>query len=345
MTQPPVLRLSICIPSFNRAAFIGQTLDSIISQATADCEIVISDNASTDDTQKVVQEYASRFDRIRYIKHDTNMGFDRNCDCAVEAARGEYCWLFADDDVMKPGAIATVLKALSQEHSLLLVNGEHKDNTMSSVRIPNFFSIHSDRVYTSDDLDRLFLDVGTCVMCVCCVVIKRSLWISRERQRYYSSSFIHTAVVFQNRIPGTTLVIAEPLMSLRLGNNIRDLPVYFHVWCILWPALVWSFPLAETTKRDFCSANPWKHLRYLLAFRATGQYSHSEYQRWIRPRAGGSLQEIFVPAVTALLPPKLARRLYELCSVIWRWPGSPYDVAETMYPQSWVNYKRSQRKS
>src|SRR5262245_4495007 len=109
MTRKPIYKLSICIGTFNRAEFLEATLQSIISQATSECEIVVSNNASTDDTDRVVAEYASRFGGLRYIKQGTNLGFDRNFDAAVETARGEYCWLFSDDDVMKPGALAGVL--------------------------------------------------------------------------------------------------------------------------------------------------------------------------------------------------------------------------------------------
>lgn len=55
--QSPDIKLSICIGTFNRSAFIGATLESIVSQATSECEIVVSDNASNDDTWKVVSEY------------------------------------------------------------------------------------------------------------------------------------------------------------------------------------------------------------------------------------------------------------------------------------------------
>jgi abequosyltransferase len=82
------VKLSICIATFNRASALGKTLERVIAQATDDCEIVVSDNASTDNTEQVVAEYARRFCRLRYIRLEANRGFERNFNCAVEAARG-----------------------------------------------------------------------------------------------------------------------------------------------------------------------------------------------------------------------------------------------------------------
>jgi len=68
------IKLSICIPTYNRAAFLGEALDSVIRQATDEVEIVVSDNASTDNTEALVREYQARFPRIRYHKNPGKSG-------------------------------------------------------------------------------------------------------------------------------------------------------------------------------------------------------------------------------------------------------------------------------
>src|ERR1041384_5459909 len=98
-------KLSICIGTYNRAEFLRCCLDSIVPQATDDCEIVISDNASTDSTAAIVEAYRNLLPNLRYIRHSVNVGLDRNFDLAVRAASGVYCWLFSDDDTLRPGAI------------------------------------------------------------------------------------------------------------------------------------------------------------------------------------------------------------------------------------------------
>jgi glycosyltransferase involved in cell wall biosynthesis len=89
------IKLSIAIPTYNGAETIRETLDSIVSQLEDGVEIVVSDNASTDDTAEIVREYQASYPVIRYFCNDENLGADRNFDLAVRRAQGEYAWLFA----------------------------------------------------------------------------------------------------------------------------------------------------------------------------------------------------------------------------------------------------------
>lgn len=308
MPQPDHCKLSICISTFNRAAFIGATLESIIVQATSNCEIVVLDGGSTDDTQRVVANYVRRCDRLRYIRQDTNNGVDRDYDHAVELARGEYCWLMSDDDLLKPGAITAVLNALYRDLSLIVVNVEFKDVCMTTVTLPSYLDFVSDRVYRPGEMDRLFEDTRILLIYLGCVVFKRAIWLPRERARYYGSLFIHVGVIFQERLPGETLVIAEPLISYRTGNVHTFSPRLFEINMFDWPSMVWSLPLSESAKRKVCHAEPWRSLQQLLLYRAIGWYSLALYRSCIRPRVR-SLPETLVPAVVAMLPGVLANAL------------------------------------
>jgi abequosyltransferase len=106
------LRLSVCIPTYNFGAFIGETLQSIAAQLQDGVEIVVLDGGSTDDTPEVVGAFAQRHPQIRYHRRPERGGIDRDMAHTVDLARGEYCWLFCADDVMMPGAIARMLAHL-----------------------------------------------------------------------------------------------------------------------------------------------------------------------------------------------------------------------------------------
>src|SRR5438132_1164874 len=95
-------KLSFCIATRNRAVLIGATLESILNQVTSQCEVVVVDGASTDDTESVVGGFVERYENVRYFKLEKNGGLDRDFDRAVELARGEYCWLLPDDDFLTP---------------------------------------------------------------------------------------------------------------------------------------------------------------------------------------------------------------------------------------------------
>lgn len=112
----------MCMPTHNRARFIGEAIESIISQADDNIEIVIVDGASTDNTTEVVERYRQRFRNLFYYRQKTNGGVDRDMAKAVELARGDYCWLFSDDDSLKPGAIKRILEEIQLGYEIYLCN-------------------------------------------------------------------------------------------------------------------------------------------------------------------------------------------------------------------------------
>jgi abequosyltransferase len=105
----PAVKLSICIPTYNFGEFIGETLESILPQLVEGVEVVILDGGSTDDTPAVVGAFQARYPGLRYHRRDERGGIDRDMARVVELARGEYCWLFSSDDLIKPGAVARML--------------------------------------------------------------------------------------------------------------------------------------------------------------------------------------------------------------------------------------------
>jgi abequosyltransferase len=294
-------KLSICISTFNRAGFIGETLDCLIDQLTQDTEIVVLDGGSSDGTQDIMQRYARACPRLRYVRQDTNQGVDRDFDRAVELAAGEYCWLMSDDDLLIPGAVGRVLEALRRPYSLVIVNAEVRDNDLKRQILPRRLRFREDRIYGPTELDRLFAEAGTYLTFIGCVVIERRVWLTRDRQTYYGSLFIHVGVIFQRPLPGDTLVIAEPLISVRYGNAMWK-PRDFEIWMFKWPALVWSLPgPSDEARTRVCAREPWRELARLVFFRAKGCYSLQEYRRWISPRAGSAARRLGALTI-ALLP-------------------------------------------
>ncbi len=106
------MRLSICIPTYNFGAYIGETLESILPQVQEGVEVVVLDGGSNDDTTAVVESFQARYPSLRYERRKERGGIDRDIAHTVDLARGEYCWLFCADDVMKPGAIGRMLENL-----------------------------------------------------------------------------------------------------------------------------------------------------------------------------------------------------------------------------------------
>jgi len=301
MQATAAIKLSICITTFNRGGIIRQTLENIIEQLTAECEVVILDGGSADDTEQVVSEIARRSLRLRYVRQRLNAGFDRDCDRAIQVARGEYCWLMADDDLLKPGAVRKVLDALQLDVCVIFANVESRDFTMSKVLQRRWLAFESDRVYEPHELDRFFIDMSERLWYLSGVIIKREIWLARNKDEYYGSWFIFIGVIFQKRLPGSTIFIADPLVINRRGNEHTFSDQWGEIIFNKWPSLVNSLAISETTKRTLYGSQPWKNLRRLLLLRGMGYYSIFEYKRWIRPKLRSILD--IVPAVLIALAP------------------------------------------
>jgi glycosyltransferase involved in cell wall biosynthesis len=104
------VRLSICIPTYNRANHLDNCLQSIFlnkSRLAIDFEVCVSDNCSTDQTEEVVRRLEASID-IRYQKNAENLGIPANFLNVVAMARGEFVWLLGDDDLLMPNALEKI---------------------------------------------------------------------------------------------------------------------------------------------------------------------------------------------------------------------------------------------
>lgn len=113
----PIPKVSIGMPAYNGAEFLGAVLDSILSQTFEDFELIISDNASTDQTESLCRAYAARDRRIRYYRQKENLGAIRNFNHVFELSRGEFFKWAACDDLCHPTFLARCLAALLQDPS------------------------------------------------------------------------------------------------------------------------------------------------------------------------------------------------------------------------------------
>jgi glycosyltransferase involved in cell wall biosynthesis len=117
--KPPVTsnipQVSIGMPVYNGAKFIREALDSLLAQTFTDFELIISDNASTDETEKICREYAAKDDRIRYVKQVANLGAVANFQFVLYEALGEYFMWAAADDIWADNWIKELEAAITQD--------------------------------------------------------------------------------------------------------------------------------------------------------------------------------------------------------------------------------------
>jgi glycosyltransferase involved in cell wall biosynthesis len=106
--------VSIGMPVFNGEKFLRRALDSLLTQDYTNFELIISDNASTDATEKICREYAARDNRIKYVRQVKNLGSHENFNLVLQESRSEYFMWAADDDQWATGFIQSLLNALEK---------------------------------------------------------------------------------------------------------------------------------------------------------------------------------------------------------------------------------------
>jgi glycosyltransferase involved in cell wall biosynthesis len=113
-------RVSIGMPVWNGEAFIRQGLDSLLGQSFGDVELIISDNASTDRTQAICEEYARRDQRVRYHRNNRNLGLQGNFARVLDLATAPYFMWGCPDDQWDPSYIAKMVEVLDNRKSVVL---------------------------------------------------------------------------------------------------------------------------------------------------------------------------------------------------------------------------------
>jgi abequosyltransferase len=298
MTKP---RLSICIATYNRARYIGETLESVVSQITDEVEVVVADGASTDATESIVKGFTERCSQIRYIRLPSKGGVDADYCKAVELAKCEYCWLFPDDDLLKPGAIKAVLDEVAKGYSLIVVNAQVMNVDFSEVLEEKRIQIDANEIYSETELERLFKRAASYMSFIGCIVINRNLWLRREKNPYLGTEFVHVGVIFQAPLPSPALIIAKPYITIRLGNA-QWTPRAFEIWLFKWPNLLGSFThIPERARQEYLKTRSWGILKNIIMYRAMGAYSLKGYKKWFASK-DSSLWWRFVVLLIAIIP-------------------------------------------
>jgi len=330
------VKLSICIATYNRGKFIGDTLESILSQMQPGVEIIVVDGASPDNTSEVMAQLLSRYSGIRYYREEDNSGVDRDYDKAVGYATGEYCWLMTDDDLLCAGAISRVLGLLDGTVDLIVVNAEIRSADLSKELHVRFLGFLDDREYGAGNRENFFSEVATYLSFIGCVVVHRKLWMERDRTAYFGTLFVHVGVIFQHPPIEKIKVVADPSIIIRYGNAMWSARG-FEIWMFRWPKLIWSFgDYSDEAKSHVCPREPWRLLKNLAFYRANGGYTMTEYRRFLFDRASG-VSRVF-PFLIAIAPAFLVNTLASLyCIAVKRGASAGvYDLARSRHA-TWIS--------
>ncbi len=230
MNEKPLI--SICIPTYNRADCLRDCLNSIVCQFDDEkvykqMEVIISDNASTDNTMCVVKEFQKKFFNIHYHRNDTNIGFDKNLLRVVEKSTGTYCMTIGDDDAYFADCFAKIIEKIRlTEASYYMLNSWGYDRRLQNQVLshPNF-SIAEDQVF--DNLAQFvrsikkYRDLVGYFGGMSNQLFLRDKWMAYDKKNdFVGTQCVHMYVLLSVCKSCKFIILSEPCVKTR-GENMR----------------------------------------------------------------------------------------------------------------------------
>jgi hypothetical protein len=141
-------KISVLIPCYNHAGYLPQAIESVLRQQDADWELLISDDASTDNSAEIIREMAARDPRIRFHLHTSNLGMAANWNWCLAQTRGRYVkYLFGDDYLCEPIALASLAQSLDRDPKVVLTTSARRfvDETARTLFVADDLGRHTPR--------------------------------------------------------------------------------------------------------------------------------------------------------------------------------------------------------
>lgn len=274
--------LSINIPTYNRAGYLKDLLESLKDDGVAlgdQLEINILDNASPDDTESVVRVFSSVL-RIHYQRHEQNLGALQNIHLAHRCGTGKYVWIIGDDDYLRPGQLRRIFDLLTNGPALALLSYSRvtpDKRCVGEVSIGNH-----DVTLTKGSANFVLAEVDSMIGFLSANIIERR-WVDRFGPAMYEEldargELAHASIMYAAIAAGETIqyVAGQPLIQTVDNGYLRH-DVWVHVcvkYCLNLPAQLASIGFdAPSTRRFFRRRLRKECVRRLLAEKYRGHDS------------------------------------------------------------------------
>lgn len=220
------VKLSICIPTYNFGAYIGDTLDSIVPQLKADMEVVIVDGASTDNTEEIVSSFVRKYEQVKYYRLEQKGGIDNDMAKAIDLATGDYCWLFSSDDIMHPDALDVVNREIKKGYDLYLCQHDNCNKNMKYINTHRVLNVRSSSVYDFRHVEvrkkyfALALTTEAFFSFMGGLIVKKQVWsMLKLNDKYVGSCWAHVARLFELMLTGFTMEYLPCSLLKKRGDN------------------------------------------------------------------------------------------------------------------------------
>ena len=305
--------LSIVIPTYNRAPFLDRSLELHIPLAEKfNIPIFVSDNASTDNTARILKKWVGIYDFLYVFRHEESVGVDLNFEFVLRKPNTEYVWLLGDTSKINEDALVGVLNQIKESYDLILLNdnGRVKDVDTQSIT----------------DKEYLMSHLGWNMTQMSSLIFSKEVLRNSNYARFRDTSFLHVGICFEY------LAYQE---KIKLMWN-KEISIYtfkidgvkkvswhdktLHIWITQWTDLVLSLPpvYSQDSKIKMIQDHNVKSkifsFKNLILLRSQGFYSliyYSKYRKNIVFLLGNLNKSKFL--FVGLLSSRLCKNIVKIC--------------------------------
>lgn len=215
-------KVSVIMPNFNHAPYLKQRMDSILAQDYPDFEVILLDDASTDNSVEILNRYAGHPKVRQLIVNETNSGSTfAQWHRGIKEAKGDYIWIAESDDVAEPTLLSRLVEALEQKDAVVAFC---RSQWIDSEGKPIHRSVdprwNRDFSMVGEQFIRRYL-LGYCTICnASAVLFKREMvgavdWYQVEQLTASGDRLFWIQLALQGRVA----YVAEPMNRFRQHTN------------------------------------------------------------------------------------------------------------------------------
>jgi abequosyltransferase len=274
--------ISIAIPTFNQSIFLNLFfMKHILLLKKLNIQVVVSDNASPDDTELVVKKWQKEFPLISYYCNEKNVGYDKNVLAALGYSKTKYTWLMGD----------TYYISLELFQAVLLEVDKHEDLDFIVINLENMIKNIPSNAYT--DQNKILSDLGGVMTCLSCLVFHKNIINSNLGNLNHLSAFIHLEMILNyisdNNFKSSWIAdysvksLKHPTMKKVNWSHKQDvLEIGFKKWVDFIFSLPNSYLMEDKINciRSFGKLSKLGTFRGFLLMRMRGHLTSSSYKKY-----------------------------------------------------------------
>lgn len=302
--------LSIAIPTYNRSDFLDHSLATHIPICGEhNIQIFISDNASSDDTTKVVEKWKKIYPHLYYKRNSSNLGPDENFKSVLQMSNTEYTWLLGDTSEIQAMDLKKTLSFISssEKYDAIVVNLIGKSKVSSAVY---------------QDRNTLLRDLAGIMSCMSCLIYSSSLISSADFARYSNSWYIQTGIILEkiSATPFKIRWIQDVSIKLLSNKKLRKISwantdKIFKIGLEGWINLILSLPITYslTSKliacRGFSEASGSFTIKSMILLRSEGLLNYKTYKNYREMMKFSISYPRWIVIIISLMPQKPLKQL------------------------------------